>query len=249
MLLGSIVNGIAILAGSAVGLLLRRFLRGSSGRRAGGGSRYGERVQKAVMQGLALCTMYIGISGSLKGQNTLLAILSMVIGVVIGEALDLDGALNRAGAWVQKKMTRSPPEDSGSGSDASSVAEGFVSATLLFGVGAMSIVGSLNSGLVGDHSTLFAKSMLDGISSVVFTVSFGIGVPLSAIVVFVYEAAVSLAAGVLAPVLSDTVIAEMTCVGSLLIVAISLNMLGITKIKVMNFVPAIFLPILLCRIM
>lgn len=248
MLLGSTVNGIAILAGSAVGLLLRCILRRCSGRRAEGGSRFGERAQKAVMQGLALCTMLIGISGSLKGQNTLLAILSMVIGAVIGEALDLDGALNRAGAWVQKKLTRSAGSE-GAGNADSSLAEGFVSATLLFGVGAMSIVGALNSGLIGDHSTLFAKSMLDGISSVVFTVSFGIGVPLSAIVVFVYEAAVSLAAGVLAPVLSDAVIAEMTCVGSLLIIAISLNMLGITKIKVMNFVPAIFLPILLCRIM
>lgn len=248
MLLGSTVNGIAILVGSAVGLLLRWVLHRGSGRRAEGGSRFGERAQKAVMQGLALCTMLIGISGSLKGQNTLLAILSMVIGAVIGEALDLDGALNRAGAWVQKKLTRSAGDEGAENTD-SSIAEGFVSATLLFGVGAMSIVGSLNSGLIGDHSTLFAKSMLDGISSVVFTVSFGIGVPLSAIVVFVYEAAVSLAAGVLAPVLSDTVIAEMTCVGSLLIIAISLNMLGITKIKVMNFVPAIFLPILLCRIM
>lgn len=246
MLLGSTVNGIAILVGSAVGLLLRRFLYRSSGRRAGNGSRFGERAQKSVMQGLALCTMLIGISGSLKGQNTLLAILSMVIGVVIGEALDLDGALNRAGAWVQKKLTRSAGNAE---SNDSSVADGFVSATLLFGVGAMSIVGSLNSGLIGDHSTLFAKSMLDGISSIVFTVSFGIGVPLSAIVVFVYEAAISLAAGILAPVLNDTVIAEMTCVGSLLIIAISLNMLGITKIKVMNFVPAIFLPILLCRFM
>lgn len=131
----------------------------------------------------------------------------------------------------------------------STVAEGFVTASLLFGVGAMSIVGSLNSGLLGDHTMLFAKSLLDGVSSVVFSVSFGIGVPLSAIAVFVYEALITLAASVLAPLLSDAVIAEMTCVGSLMIIGLALNMLGLTKIKVTNFIPAVFLPILLCRFM
>lgn len=140
MLLGSLVNGAAILAGSAVGLFLRFILRRSS-RRNESENGIGDRLQKIVMQGLALCTMYIGISGSLKGQNTLLAILSLVIGAVIGEILDLDGAMNRAGNWVQKKVTH--PGEEGA---ASTVAEGFVTASLLFGVGAMSIVGSLNSG-------------------------------------------------------------------------------------------------------
>jgi len=226
MLLGSLVNDAAILAGSAVGLFLRFILRRSS-RRSESENGIGDRLQKIVMQGLALCTMYIGISGSLKGQNTLLAILSLVIGAVIGEILDLDGAMNRAGNWVQKKVTH-PGEESA----ASTVAEGFVTASLLFGVGAMSIVGSLNSGLLGDHTMLFAKSLLDGVSSVVFSVSFGIGVPLSAIAVFVYEALITLAASVLAPLLSDAVIAEMTCVGSLMIIGLALNMLGLTKIKV-----------------
>ena len=104
----------------------------------------------------------------------------------------------------------------------------------------MSIVGSLNSGLLGDHTMLFAKSLLDGVSSVVFSVSFGIGVPLSAIAVFVYEALITLAASVLAPLLSDAVIAEMTCVGSLMIIGLALNMLGLTKIKVTNFIPPFF---------
>ena len=243
MLLGSLVNGAAILAGSAVGLFLRFILRRSS-RQSESENGIGDRLQKIVMQGLALCTMYIGISGSLKGQNTLLAILSLVIGAVIGEILDLDGTMNRAGSWLQKKVTH--PGEEGT---ASTVAEGFVTASLLFGVGAMSIVGSLNSGLLGDHTMLFAKSLLDGVSSVVFSVSFGIGVPLSAIAVFVYEALITLAASVLAPLLSDAVIAEMTCVGSLMIIGLALNMLGLTKIKVTNFIPAVFLPILLCRFM
>ena len=224
MLLGSLVNGAAILAGSAVGLFLRFILRRSS-RRSESENGIGDRLQKIVMQGLALCTMYIGISGSLKGQNTLLA-------------------MNRAGNWVQKKVTH--PGEEGA---ASTVAEGFVTTSLLFGVGAMSIVGSLNSGLLGDHTMLFAKSLLDGVSSVVFSVSFGIGVPLSAIAVFVYEALITLGASVLAPLLSDAVIAEMTCVGSLMIIGLALNMLGLTKIKVTNFIPAVFLPILLCRFM
>lgn len=243
MLLGSLVNAAAILAGSAVGLLLRFFLRRSS-RRSASANGIGDRLQKTVMQGLALCTMYIGVSGALKGQNTLIAILSVVIGAVIGELLDLDRAMNRAGEWVQNRLTHPGSENANS-----TVAEGFVTASLLFVVGAMAIVGSLNSGLFGDHSMLFAKSLLDGISSVVFSVSFGIGVPLSAAAVFCYQAIITLAASSLAPLLSDAVVAEMTCVGSLLIVAISLNILGITKIKVMNFVPAIFLPILLCRVL
>ena len=221
MLLGSIVNAAAILAGSAVGLFFRWCVRRFSLRRAESGNSLGERLQKIVMQGLALCTTYIGISGALKGQNALIAILSIVLGALLGEILDLDGAVNRLGNWVQKKLTRSD-------------AEGET---------------SLNSGLLGDHSMLFAKSLLDGISSIVFSVSFGIGVPLSAVCVFVYQAVITLAAGALAPLLSDAVIAEMSCAGSLLILAISLNMLGITKIKVMNFVPAIFFPKLLCRFM
>ena len=178
MLLGSLVNAAAILAGSAVGLLLRFFLRRSS-RRSAGANGIGDRLQKTVMQGLALCTMYIGVSGALKGQNTLIAILSVVIGAVIGELLDLDRAMNRAGEWVQNRLTRPGSENANS-----TVAEGFVTASLLYVVGAMAIVGSLNSGLFGDHSMLFAKSLLDGISSVVFSVSFGIGVPLSAAAVF-----------------------------------------------------------------
>lgn len=244
MLLGSLVNAAAILAGSAVGLVLRFFLRRSTARGGEATGGMGERLQGIVMQGLALCTMYIGISGALKGQNTLIAILSMVIGALLGELLDLDGVMQRLGDWVQRKTAPSSAERG-----ASAIAEGFISASLLFGVGAMSIVGSLNSGLLGDHNMLFAKSLLDGVSSVVFSVSFGIGVPLSAAAVFVYEALITLAAGVLSPLLSEVVIAEITCVGSLLIIALALNMLGLTKIKVMNLVPAIFLPILLCRFM
>ena len=132
---------------------------------------------------------------------------------------------------------------------APSVADGFVTASLLFCVGAMAIVGSLENGLTGNYDTLKAKSVIDGITAIVFASSLGVGVAFSAAAIFLYQGAISLAAGLLSPLLSDTVIAEMTCVGSLLIVALGLNMLNVTKIKVMNLVPAIFLPILLCRFM
>ena len=160
MLIGSIVNVAAILAGSTVGLLLRWGIRRFSALFSAGSGQLGERLQSIIMQGLALCTTCMGISGSLKGQNSLIMILSMVIGGLIGELLDLDGVMNRIGDWVQKKMSQFGPED-----ETSTIAEGFVTASLLYCVGAMSIVGALNSGLMGDHDMLFAKSLLDGTAS------------------------------------------------------------------------------------
>ena len=194
------------------------------------------------MQGVALCVLYIGISGSLKGSNTLVAIVSMVLGAMIGEILDLDRRMKQLGDWVQSKTQKL--------AGGTSVSEGFVTASLLFCVGAMAIVGSLENGLTGNYDTLKAKSLLDGISSIVFASSLGIGVAFSGVAVLIYQGLISLSASFIAPYLGgDAVIAEMTCVGSLLMAALSLNMLGITKIKVMNLVPACLLPIFLCRFM
>ena len=243
MLTGTIINTLVILAGSAVGLGIHALAGRFSSALGEKGARLGERLQALMMQGIALCVLYIGISGSLKGQNALAAILSMALGAILGELLDLDGRMNRLGQWVQDRTARVLK---GGGS---SVAEGFVTSSLLFCVGAMSIVGALENGLTGNFDTLKAKSVLDGISSIIFASSLGVGVALSAVPVLLYQGLISLAAGVLSPLLGDVVIAEMTCVGSLLIVAMGLNMLGVTKIKVMNLVPGIFLPILLCRIL
>ena len=243
MLTGTIINTLVILAGSAVGLSIHALAGRFSSVLGEKGARLGERLQALMMQGIALCVLYIGISGSLKGQNALAAILSMALGAILGELLDLDGRMNRLGQWVQDRTARVLK---GGGS---SVAEGFVTSSLLFCVGAMSIVGALENGLTGNFDTLKAKSVLDGISSIIFASSLGVGVALSAVPVLLYQGLISLAAGVLSPLLGDAVIAEMTCVGSLLIVAMGLNMLGVTKIKVMNLVPGIFLPILLCRIL
>ena len=243
MLTGTIINSLAILAGSLLGLVLQAATHRSSKDVDVGG--IGGRLQTIVMEGMSLCVLYSGISGSLKGQNTLIAIISIAIGAVVGELLDLDRRMHTLGDWVQAKTARLIHTQEG----APSVADGFVAASLLFCVGAMAIVGSLENGLTGNYDTLKAKSVIDGIAAIVFASSLGVGVAFSAAAIFVYQGAISLAAGLLAPLLSDTVIAEMTCVGSLLIVALSLNMLNVTKIKVMNLVPAIFLPILLCTFM
>ena len=243
MLTGTIINALAILAGSAVGLGVHALAGRFSAVLGARGTRLGERLQTIMMQGISLCVLYVGISGSLKGQNTLVAILSMVIGAVLGELLDLDARMGRLGQWVQDKLSHILK------SGGSSVADGFVTASLVFCVGAMSIVGALENGLTGQFDTLKAKAVLDGVSAVVFASSLGLGVVLSAGAVFLYQGIIALAASALSPLLGDAVIAEMTCVGSLLIVALSFNNLGMTKIKIMNLLPAIFLPILLCRLL
>ena len=245
MLTGTIINSLAVVAGSLAGLLLKWLAAHFSQSLPAGSASVGSRLQEIIMQGVALCVLFIGISGSLKGSNTLVAIISMVIGAVIGELLDLDRRMHTLGDWVQKKTERLNK----TGSNSPSISEGFVTASLLFCVGAMAIVGSLENGLTGNCDTLKAKAMLDGISSIVFASSLGIGVMFSAVGVFLYQGSISLLASFLSPVLSDAVIAEMTCVGSLLILALGLNMLNLTKIKVMNLVPAIFLPIILCMFM
>ncbi len=225
MLTGSIVNALGILVGTAVGLLLGKLIP--------------ERLSDAITKGVALCVLYIGVSGMLADENTLVMILSMVLGTIVGELLRLDDRLHAFGDAMERRFAKS-----GRGG---SISEGFVTASLLFCVGAMAIVGALESGLDGRHDTLYAKTVLDSVTSVVYGSTLGFGVALAALPVLLYQGAIALGASLLSPVLTDFVINEMKSVGSLLIVALSLNMLGLTKFKVMNHVPAMFFPILLCR--
>lgn len=222
---GTLVNVAAIVIGSLVGLLLKKGLP--------------ERVSGMLNIAVGLCVAYIGIDGCLAGENMLVAVLSMVIGAVIGELLNLDGKLNRLGQAVQNRFAKGKDGES-------TIAQSFVSASLLFCVGAMAIVGSLQSGISGDHNTLYVKSILDGISSIVFATTLGGGVILSVVPLFLYQGAIALLAQFVAPYLGEAVIAEMTCVGSLLILALALNLLKISKIKVANLLPAVILPIVLC---
>ena len=224
-MIGAVVNTLAAVVGGLLGSLLKRGIP--------------ERFADLVQKGLALCVLYIGIKGSLVGTNTLVTILSLVLGAILGELLNIDGAIERLGAWAQRKLSKG----------GSRLGEGFVTASLLFCVGSMAVVGSLQSGLTGNHETIFTKSMLDFVSAIILASSLGLGVCLSGAFVLVYQGAIVLLARWAAPVLSDYVVAEMSCAGSLLIVALGLNMLGIAKIKVANLLPAMFLPIVLCLFM
>ncbi len=223
-MLGTIVNSGAIILGCILGLVLKGKMNKS--------------IEKTIMNGLALCVLYIGISGSLKGEDTLIIILSITIGGLIGELVDIDKRLSSLGQWIESKFKNKNNTDI-------SISEGFVSASLLFCVGAMAIVGSLESGLRGNYDTLFAKSLIDGITAIIFTSSLGIGVIFSAASVFIYQGSITLAATYLSVILSTSIINNMTGAGSLLIIGLALNMLNITKIKIANLLPAVFIPILL----
>ena len=238
-MLGTIVNAGAVVLGGGLGLLLKKGLPA--------------RISEAIMGGVGLVVLYIGVSGALAGENVLVAVLSVVLGGALGAWMDIDAALNRLGARAQAAFAggggKSGADGTGGAGGGSRFAEGFVSASLLFCVGAMAVVGSLQSGLTGEHSTLFAKALIDGVSAMVFASAMGAGVLLSAAAVLLYQGAITLLASLLAPVLSDAAVAEMTCAGSLLIVGIGLNLLGLTKLKLANYLPAVFLPLLLVQVL
>lgn len=189
------------------------------------------------MQGIGLVVITSGVSGAVNGVNTLVLILSMVIGIVIGEELDIHQRIN---LFIEKATKRLSGDK-----DQSEFTQAFMTATMLFCIGSMAIVGSLESGLTGDNATLYTKSVIDGISAVLFSSSLGIGVLFASIPLLLYQGSLIVFAQLLAPILSDAVILEMTTVGSVLLIGMGLNMLDITDFKMMNFIPAIFLPILL----
>lgn len=222
-MIGVIVNVITVIVGSCIGLLFKKGIP--------------QRVSQAAMTGLGACTLYIGISGSLCGENVLILIGAVVLGAIVGTLINIDGALN---TLAQKVETRFKKEG-----QQISVAEGLVSATLLFCVGSMTVTGSIQAGLTGDNSVLITKAMLDLVSSMMLASSLGVGVLLSAVSVFAIQGSLVLLAGLIAPVMSVGAINEMTCAGSILIMMIGTNLMGITKIKVADFLPAIlFAPVI-----
>ena len=222
-MLGVIVNVITVIIGSSIGLLFKKGIP--------------ERVSHAAMVGLGACTLYIGISGSLCGENVLVLIASVVLGVIVGTLINIDGAVNKLANKVETKFKKD-----GKGV---SIAEGIVTATLLFCVGSMTVTGSIQAGITGDNSVLITKAMLDLVSSMMLASSLGFGVLLSSVAVFVIQGGLVLLAGLISPLLSTGAINEMTCAGSILIIMIGTNLMGITKIKVADFLPAIlFAPII-----
>lgn len=219
-LLGTIVNAAAIIAGGVLGSLLRSGLPAN--------------IKAIVMQGVSLTVILIGLSMAIKTDNVLVVVLSIVIGGILGELLKIEDLLDRLGQRLEQRF--------GGGDGA--FTKGFVTASLVYCVGAMAIMGPLDSGLTGRHTILFVKSILDGVTAVVFASSMGVGVAFSALPVFLYQGAITLAATAVKPLLTDGIIREMTATGGLLIFAIGLNMLTERlQIKVGNLLPAIFVAI------
>ena len=221
-LLGALVNTGTVILGSLIGLLLRKGIS--------------KKIADSVMLAMSLCVAWIGLTGAIKGNNTIVIILSVLVGALIGEAVDIDRYVNGLGEKLQKRI----------GEGHGDVSRGFVSATLLFCVGSMTILGALESGLTGNHTTQYAKALLDFVSSMIYASTFGVGVIFAAGSVLVIQGTITLAATWLEPLRSASVINEMTAVGSIFIIGLALNMMGVTKFKLMNYIPAIFLPILFC---
>ena len=233
--LGVIVNGLVIVGASFAALILKKFIMKFDK------NNKVEKISDTIMSGLALCIIYMGISSALECQHVLICIISMVVGGLIGELIDIDKGLNSLGDKIEEKLNKGKTDVS---KEKVSISQGFVSASLLFCVGAMAVVGALNSGLFGNNDTLFAKSALDGVSSFLFSLTMGIGVLLSAVAVFLYEGIIACGAFLLKGVLSTAVITEMNAVGSLLILALGINMILKANIKVANLLPAMFVPII-----
>ncbi|MDV2684707.1 DUF554 domain-containing protein [Alkalihalophilus lindianensis] len=219
VLTGTIVNGLAIIVAACIGLLVRGIP---------------ERVKTTVMQAIALAVVVLGIDMGLKSEQFLVVIGSLVIGGIIGEKVDLEKRLNQVGAFIESKI---------GSKEEGSVAKAFVTTTLIYVVGAMAVLGALDSGLRGDHSVLYTKAMLDGFSAIIFTSTLGIGVIFSAIPVVLYQGSIAIFAtfinAYVPSELMEMFIVEMTATGGVMIIAIGLNILGVLQIRVANLLPSI----------
>jgi len=218
-LLGTIVNVVAIVVGSLIGLLFHNGIP--------------EKYNRTVMQAVGLSVVLIGITGALKTDDLLLVIISLAVGSILGEMLRIEDRLETLGKKLGKII----------GKDDDGVAKGFVTASLVFCIGAMAIVGSLESGLSGNHQTLYAKSVLDGISSIIFASTLGVGVLFSALSVLLYQGTITISAALVKQFLVPEVVAQMSSVGGLLIMAIGFNLLEMKRIRIGNMLPAIFIPL------
>ena len=226
--LGTMVNCAAIIGGCAVGLILRKG--------------FPEKWQETIMYGVALCIFLIGLEMAQKSQNVILVIASIVIGSIIGEMLDINGKLNRFGAWVEKKMLGNRTQTSGS------FGKAFIAASLVFCIGAMAIVGSIEEGLTVNHQILFAKAMLDCILSIIFGANMGAGVALSAVPVGLYQGSITLLAAWMQNLLTPDVIREVSATGGVLIMAIGIVQARLLPIRLANQIPALPVAILLVKI-
>ena len=223
-MIACVINAALVLLGSAVGLLFK--------------SKIKESWSKAIMLALGLCVLLIGVSGAIKTQNMLCVILSMVIGTVIGELLRIEDRLDALGETLKRHLMK--------GRESGRFTEGFMTATLMFCVGSMAIVGSMEAGIQHSYGTILSKSVLDCVTSVTLAAAMGIGVAVSAAAVLVYQGALTLLFIFVGDFLPAATVTEMSATGSLLIIALGLNMIGVTgdrRIRAGNMLPAVFLPI------
>lgn len=220
VLLGSIINALLIILGSTIG----RILKGIP-----------DKMKTTVLSIIGLAVAVLGIQMGMETTNFIIVIISLVVGAVVGEWLDLDHQLFRLGKWVETKIGKQTSE--------SSIAEGFINATLFFVIGSMGILGSLDSGIRNDHSVLITKGIIDGFTAIVLSSTLGIGVMLAAIPVLLYQGTITLLAGVISKYIPEAAlnlfIQEMTATGGIMIMAIGLNIAGLTKIRVANLLPGI----------
>ncbi len=219
-MLGVFANVITILIGSALGMLFRKGIS--------------KKVTNSAMAAIGLCCLCIGVNGMLEGKDTIVLVTAMVVGTIIGAALDIDSRLNNLNNKTNFKNA------------SSNVIEGFITASLVFCVGSMTILGGLDAGLKNDNTVYYTKAILDLISSAMLTTSLGIGVVFSAGTVFIYQGALVLLATILAPYLTANMVAELNCAGSLMIFALGMNLCGISKFKIANFLPAIIIVPVIC---
>lgn len=224
VLLGVIVNTLAIILGACLGQVFHRI---------------NEQMKTTVIQVLGLAVIFLGIEMAFSGSNFVLVLFSLVIGTILGEWLHLEDKLESLGRWLEEKV----------GQHKGNIAKAFVTTTLIYCVGAMAVVGALNSGLRLDHDVLYTKSLLDGFTAIIFSSTLGIGVIFSAIPVFIYQGALALAATQInmffTSDLINLIINDLTATGGILIMAIGFNMLELTKIKVGNLLPALVVAIVL----
>ena len=225
VLTGTLVNGAAIIVAGCIGLMVQNIP---------------EKMKTTVLQAIALAIILLGIQMGLQTEEFLLVIGSLAVGGVLGEWIGIDSHLNQLGMWIESKLKPAKSGESGK------VAQAFVTTSLIYVVGAMAVLGSIDSGLRADHSLLYTKAMLDGLSAIIFASTLGFGVLLSAVPVVLYQGAIALLATYIAafipgPILEQYIL-EMTAVGGIMVVAIGLNILGITSIRVANLIPA--LPVL-----
>lgn len=218
-MLGVIINCITVIVGSLLGMAFKNFIP--------------KKLTDGIMVGIGLCTLYIGIDGALSGENTLVLIVSVSLGALVGYLCDIDGKINRLADFASSKLKN--------GSNSEGISQGFVTACLIFCVGAMTLVGSVQAGVNNDSSTLITKSFLDLVSSLALSATFGVGVLLSVIFVFLFQGSLVMISSFAGQFLTQSMQNEMICVGSVLIIALGLNIMGVTKIKVANYIPAMFI--------